>query len=74
MGEPARSPPLPFGGQDSRVDLAVDAWDGHDQLPPEDKEATWRLAKAGELLGVPVQGQLILGDGKYCGFNESGLL
>lgn len=41
---------------------------------PEDKETTRRLAKAGELLGVPVVDHLILGDGKYFSFKEGGLL
>lgn len=41
---------------------------------PEDKETTRRLVKAGELLGVPILDHLILGDGKYFSFKESGLL
>ena len=34
--KPARSPPLPFGGEDSQADLAADAWDGSDAVPPGD--------------------------------------
>ncbi len=41
---------------------------------PEDKETTRRLVKAGELLGVPVLDHLIIGDGKYFSFKESGLM
>jgi len=41
---------------------------------PEDKETTKRLVKAGELLGVPVLDHLIVSDGKYFSFKESGLL
>ena len=41
---------------------------------PEDKETTRRLVKAGEILGVPVLDHLIVGDGKYFSFKESGLL
>lgn len=32
----ARSPPSPYGGQDSQIDPAVDAWGGRDQ-PPADE-------------------------------------
>ena len=41
---------------------------------PEDKEATRRLVKAGELLGIPVVDHLIIGDGRYFSFKEAGLL
>lgn len=41
---------------------------------PEDKETTRRLAKAGELLGVPVVDHLIVGAGKYFSFKEGGLM
>jgi DNA repair protein RadC len=41
---------------------------------PEDRETTRRLVKAGELLGVPVQDHLVVSDGKYFSFKESGLI
>lgn len=43
-------------------------------VSPEDKETTKRLVKAGELLGVPVLDHLVIGDGKYFSFKETGLL
>ena len=41
---------------------------------PEDKETTKRLVKSGEILGIPVLDHLIVGDGKFFSFKESGLL
>lgn len=41
----------------------------------EDREATRRLAKAGELLGVPLLDHVILGEGgAFFSFRDSGLL
>ena len=34
--KPARSPPLPLGGEDSQVDPAADAWDGRDDVQAGD--------------------------------------
>lgn len=34
--KPARSPPLPLGGEDSQFDPAADAWDGRDDLQAGD--------------------------------------
>lgn len=33
--KPARSPPLPLRGEDSQIDPAADAWEGKDDIPPE---------------------------------------
>lgn len=41
----------------------------------EDKDATRRLSKAGEILGIPLQDHVIIGaPGKHFSFKESGLL
>ena len=41
----------------------------------EDREATRRLVKAGELLGIPVADHIILGEGEaFFSFREGGLL
>lgn len=40
----------------------------------EDREITRRLKDAGELLGIRVLDHLIIGDGSYFSFTESGLL
>ena len=34
--KPARGPPSPYGGQNSQIDPAVDAWDGKDDLPADE--------------------------------------
>lgn len=41
---------------------------------PEDREVTRQLAAAGQLLGVPVLDHVVVGDGRYVSFVESGLL
>lgn len=42
---------------------------------PEDKEATRRLSRAGELLGVPLLDHVILGEGaSFFSFKDRGLL
>jgi DNA repair protein RadC len=41
---------------------------------PEDREATRRLQRAGELLGIPVLDHLIIGRESYFSFRESGLI
>ncbi len=41
---------------------------------PEDREATRRLQRAGELLGIPVLDHLIIGRERYYSFRESGLI
>ncbi len=40
----------------------------------EDKDATRRLVRAGELLGVPVLDHVIMGDSKHFSFKEAGLI
>lgn len=40
----------------------------------EDREITRRLKEAGELLGIKVLDHIIIGDGRYYSFVESGLL
>lgn len=40
----------------------------------EDREITRRLKEAGELLGIRVLDHVIIGDGRYYSFTESGLL
>lgn len=34
--KPARSPPLPYCGEDSQIDPAVEAWEGKDDRPADD--------------------------------------
>lgn len=46
---------------------------------PEDREATRRLQRAGELLGIPVADHIVIGEGegdsvRFFSFRESGLL
>lgn len=46
---------------------------------PEDREATRRLQRAGEILGIPVADHIVLGEGvgdsvRFFSFRESGLL
>jgi DNA repair protein RadC len=41
---------------------------------PEDKEATRRIQKAGELLGIPLLDHLVLGDSSFFSFKEAGIL
>ena len=41
---------------------------------PEDVDLTRRLAAAGALMGIDVLDHLVLGDGRYCSFKESGRL
>lgn len=41
---------------------------------PDDVELTRRLAAAGVLMGIDVVDHVILGDGQYCSFKESGRL
>jgi DNA repair protein RadC len=40
----------------------------------EDRQVTRQLAAAGELLGIPVLDHVVVGDGRYVSFVESGLL
>jgi len=40
----------------------------------EDREITRRLKEAGELLGIRVLDHVIVGDGSYYSFTESGVL
>jgi DNA repair protein RadC len=40
----------------------------------DDLEVTGRLAAAGDILGVPVLDHIIIGDGRYFSFKESGRL
>ncbi|HEX6308910.1 MAG TPA: DNA repair protein RadC [Longimicrobiales bacterium] len=40
---------------------------------PEDRDVTRQLAEAGRLIGIPVLDHVILGDGRYVSFVESGL-
>jgi DNA repair protein RadC len=40
----------------------------------EDREITRRLKEAGEILGIKVLDHIIIGDGSYFSFVESGLL
>ena len=40
---------------------------------PEDRDVTRQLAEAGRLVGIPVLDHVILGDGRYVSFVESGL-
>ena len=48
---------------------------GNTTASAEDKDATRRLARSGELLGIPLLDHVILGHGKdYFSFKESGLL
>jgi len=46
---------------------------GDPQPSPEDVDLTLRIRAAGELMGVSVIDHLILGDGRYYSFKESGL-
>jgi DNA repair protein RadC len=41
---------------------------------PEDIEITRRLKEVGDILGIRVLDHVILGDGRYFGFSEKGLL
>lgn len=41
---------------------------------PDDFEITRRLAATGELLGIPILVHIIIGDGRYYSFKESGRL
>ena len=41
---------------------------------PEDKDATRRLQRAGELLGIPLLDHLIVSERGFCSFKEHGLL
>jgi len=41
---------------------------------PDDQELTLRLAAAGALMGIDVVDHIILGDGCYCSFKETGRL
>jgi DNA repair protein RadC len=46
-----------------------------DPVPsPEDREITRQLAEAGRLLGIPVVDHVVVGDGRYVSFVESGLM
>ncbi|MDE2020633.1 MAG: JAB domain-containing protein [Patescibacteria group bacterium] len=47
---------------------------GETNPSPEDKDTTRRLCKAGEILGVALQDHLVIGNGKYFSFKETGLL
>lgn len=48
---------------------------GDPQASPEDRDATRRLSRSGELLGIPLMDHIILGDGKrFFSFKEQGLL
>jgi DNA repair protein RadC len=41
---------------------------------PDDIHLTRRLVAAGVLLGVDVLDHIIVGDARYCSFNQSGCL
>jgi DNA repair protein RadC len=41
---------------------------------PEDRAVTAQLAQAGELLGIPVLDHVVVGEGRYVSFVESGIL
>ena len=41
---------------------------------PEDRAVTVQLAEAGELLGIPVLDHVVVGEGRYVSFVESGIL
>lgn len=41
---------------------------------PEDREVTRQLAAAGAVLGIPILDHIIIGDGRYTSFVETGLL
>jgi DNA repair protein RadC len=41
---------------------------------PDDRVVTAQLVASGELLGIPVQDHIIIGDGRYVSFAEAGLL
>ena len=41
---------------------------------PDDVEVTRRLVAAGTVLGIPMLDHIIIGDGRYFSFKESGLL
>ncbi len=41
---------------------------------PEDKDATRRLSRAGELMGIPLLDHLIVSDGGFFSFKEHGLM
>ena len=46
-----------------------------DPLPsPEDAELTWRLGRAGDLMGIDVVDHLVLADSRYYSFREAGRL
>lgn len=46
-----------------------------DPLPSlEDREVTRQLVDAGQLLGIPVLDHIVIGDGRYVSFIESGLM
>lgn len=47
---------------------------GDPQPSREDREITRRLQEAGELMGIRVLDHIIIGDGEYLSFVESGLL
>ncbi|MFA6093663.1 MAG: DNA repair protein RadC [Elusimicrobiota bacterium] len=47
---------------------------GETEPSSEDREATRRLVKAGEILGIPVLDHVVIGDGKYFSFREKGML
>lgn len=40
--KPARSPPLPLGGEDSQVEPAAHAWDGGDDVQGRVSQFRWR--------------------------------
>ncbi|MFO7892658.1 MAG: DNA repair protein RadC, partial [Longimicrobiales bacterium] len=40
----------------------------------EDRAVTQQIAGAGELVGIPVLDHVVIGDGRYASFVESGLL
>ncbi len=41
---------------------------------PDDKELTRRLAAAGVLMGIDLVDHIVLGEGCYCSFKETGQL
>lgn len=41
---------------------------------PEDRRVTKQLAEAGTAVGIPVLDHVVVGDGRYVSFSESGLL
>lgn len=47
---------------------------GDEQPSIEDKECTRRLARAGELMGIPLLDHVIIGGDKHFSFRERGLL